>query len=615
MDQGIKDLSGLREDVAASGHPAWIRAVAATSQGEQPRLLFALVVVGPKPDGWSTKYWSYEQCSFACGSMSTGEFCEVLVPGEARVLELDRVAMVVELADAQFSWLRRPSLAEYDKCQFTWPADISTPGMAMQGALQAPHGMLVGPGMTPSFPMFSAAFSAFFYDDFSVSGTQNPILGQISIRILDTRACIEGVDQDDDGLVISVEGGDLADAFVEFNSKSHREIVRLEGSSGPVRIPLPGGEVPDDAWVWLKGGNRWLDYRSLQKWGGQLSPDVHLKVLDRPDTTELSHRSGPLAGFATALHERATSYVRRALGAYVGQDDHDFFLFAGLAVELAVKCQLAGECAAFLAPGQHFASALDLWRARGDVRQLATGTRTVGGLDAFRRLTAMKPELKAHDTGVSELFAYRNGEAHLGVVDATLRTRAFVSFLEGVKAVLGDDAELWKPHEELVRVTLDENAERIHRDVQLRLAHARERFDLLRTSLGEGHAAAIAVLEMNGIGELKLDEAVAQCPACGSRALAHGLNELEYGEVDVGRDGDIEGVETWLQFRALSLKCELCGLELSSPAEVKAAGMPESWLNDDAELFSAFRDIEAERNAELLQYVDYDDTDMDSGEP
>ena len=146
-------------------------------------------------------------------------------------------------------------------------------------------------------------------------------------------------------------------------------------------------------------------------------------------------------------------------------------------------------------------------------------------------------------------------------------------------------------------------------------ARARERFDLLRTSLGEGHAAAIAVLEMNGIGELKLDEAVAQCPACGSRALAHGLNELEYGEVDVGRDGDIEGVETWLQFRALSLKCELCGLELSSPAEVKAAGMPESWLNDDAELFSAFRDIEAERNAELLQYVDYDDTDMDSGEP
>ena len=60
----------------------------------------------------------------------------------------------------------------------------------------------------------------------------------------------------------------------------------------------------------------------------------------------------------------------------------------------------------------------------------------------------MKPELKAHDTGVSELFAYRNGEAHLGVVDTTLRTRAFVSFLEGVKAVLGDDAELWKPHEE-----------------------------------------------------------------------------------------------------------------------------------------------------------------------
>jgi hypothetical protein len=613
MDQGTKDLSGLRQDVAASGHSAWIRAVAATSLDHQLQLLFALVVVGPKPEGWSAKSWSYEQCRFVSGSMSAGEFCELLLPGEPRMLELGEEAMILELADAQFSWFRKPSQAKYDKCQFTWPTDISNPGMATQGALQAPHGMLVGPGMTPSFPLFSGAFGAFFYDDFAVGGTQNPPLGQMSVRILDTRACIEGVDQDDEGLVISVGGSDLADTFVEFNSRSHREIVRLDRPFGAVHIALPSEEVPEDAWVWLKGGNGWLDYRSLHMWGGQLSHDVRLKVLDRPGLSELSQRSGPQAGVAHALHERARSYVRRALAAFVVQDDHDLFLFAGLAVEMAVKSQLAGECTAFLAPGQHFASAVELWRARGDVRQLATGTRTIGGLEAFRRLTAITPELKPHDASVAELFAYRNGEAHLGVVDTTLRTRAFVSFLEAIKAVMGDDAELWKPHDELVRVTLDENSERVHRDVQLRLARARERFVLLKTSLGDGHAAAIAVLEMNAIGELELDEAVTQCPACNSKALAHGVNELEYGEVDVNRYGEIEGIETWLDFRPLWLKCELCGLELSSPPEVKAAGMPERWLNDDAELLSRFRDIEAERSAELLQYVDHDDIDTDLG--
>jgi hypothetical protein len=613
MDQGNKDLSHLRQDLVASGHPAWIRAVAACSEDGQARLLFALVVVGPEPDGWSEKTWSYEQCRFSSGSMSAGEFSDLLVPGQPRTLELGGDAMLVELADAQFSWFRRPSLAEYDKCRFTWPADISTPGMASQGAVHVPTGMLIGPGMTPSFSLFSAAFGAFFYDDYSVSGTQNPLLGQMSIRILDTRARIEGVDQDDAGLAIAVGGSDLVDAYLEFNSKSHREIVRLDGAPGPVHIALPSEEIPEGAWVWLKGTIGWLDYRSLHRWGGQLSPDVRLRG-PRDEAVKANQRSEPPAQVASALHERATSYVKRALGSYVGQSDHDFFLFAGCAVELAAKSQLAGECAAFLAPGQHFPSAVELWKARDDVRQLATGTRTVGGLEAFRRLATMRPELRAHEGGVAELFAYRNGEAHLGAVDTTLRTSAFVTFLEGVRAVLGDDAELWRPHDELVRVTLDENAERISRDVQLRLSRARERFGLLKTSLGEGHVGAIAMLEMNAIGELDLNEAIAPCPACGSKAVARGVNELEYGEPDFGKDGEIEGVPSWLEFRALSLKCEICGLELLSLDEVKAAGMSERWINEGADLLDAFRELEAERNAELFQYVDYDEIDTDPEE-
>ncbi|MHB8244089.1 MAG: hypothetical protein ACYDGN_01875 [Acidimicrobiales bacterium] len=433
----------------------------------------------------------------------------------------------------------------------------------------------------------------------------------MSIRIVDTKARIDGVEQDDDGLVISVGGGDLVDAYLEFNSESHREIFRLDGSARTVNIALPSEEVPEGAWVWLKGAVGWLDYRSLHRWGGQLSPDVRLKA-PQGEAAEASQRSGPPAQLANSLRERATSYVKRALGSYVGQEDHDFFLFAGFAVELAVKSELAGECAAFLAPGQHFSSAIELWNARGDLRQLPSGTRTVGGLEAFRRLAMMRPELRAHEGGASELFAYRNGEAHLGAVDATLRTRAFVTFLEGLRAVLGDDAELWKPHDELVRVTLDENAERISRVVQLRLSRARERFGLLKTSLGDGHVGAIALLEMNAIEELDVDAAVARCPACASKALARGVNELEYGEPDFGKDGEVEGVPSWLEFRALSFKCEICGLELLSPAEVKAAGMSESWINDDADLLDAYREMEAERSAELWQYVEYEEIDTDS---
>ncbi|MHB8246995.1 MAG: hypothetical protein ACYDDA_15565 [Acidiferrobacteraceae bacterium] len=176
MDQGSKNLSDLRRDLAANDHPVWIRAVAACSEDGQARLLFALVIVGPEPEGWSEETWCYEQCRFASGSMSAIDFSDLLVPAEPRVLALGGDPMLLELADAQFSWSRRPSLAEYDKCQFAWPTDILTPGMASLGAVHAPPGMLVGPGMTPSFPLFSAAFGAFFYGDYSGGGTQNPDL-------------------------------------------------------------------------------------------------------------------------------------------------------------------------------------------------------------------------------------------------------------------------------------------------------------------------------------------------------------------------------------------------------------------------------------------------------
>ena len=141
-----------------------------------------------------------------------------------------------------------------------------------------------------------------------------------------------------------------------------------------------------------------------------------------------------------------------------------------------------------------------------------------------------------------------------------------------------------------------------------------ERFDLLKTSLGESHAAAIAVLEMNGIGELELDEAVAQCPACGSRALAHGVNELENGDEDVGKYGDIEGVDMarvpspLAQVRTLRSRAVLADRSQSR----RYAG---ELAQRRTRVFSVFRDLEAERNAELLQYADYDDTEMDSDEP
>jgi len=42
--------------------------------------------------------------------------------------------------------------------------------------------------------------------------------------------------------------------------------------------------------------------------------------------------------------------------------------------------------------------------------------------------------------------------------------------------------------------------------------------------------------------------------------------------------------------------------------------MSERWINEGADLLDAFRELEAERNAELFQYVDYDEIDTDPEE-
>ncbi len=60
-------------------------------------------------------------------------------------------------------------------------------------------------------------------------------------------------------------------AVLELNSPTYRRRSRLAGA-GRVSWPLPAGAI-DDAWLWLKRGTTWLDYRAPRRWGGHTAPD------------------------------------------------------------------------------------------------------------------------------------------------------------------------------------------------------------------------------------------------------------------------------------------------------------------------------------------------------
>ena len=211
--------------------------------------------------------------------------------------------------------------------------------------------------------------------------------------------------------------------------------------------------------------------------------------------------------------------------------------------------------------------------------------------------------------GIAELLIHRNGEAHLGVIDATIQRRAFNSFLQGFNVILNPDLEeFWSPHYEFVRATLDDNAQQVQQAVTLKISQARERYRQIESLPPEQREAILAIVASPSL-DLSLDESGVTCPACKSTAIALGANAVEYDEPEFDKDGPIGG-RMGLTFTPESLRCAVCGLALDNPEELFHADVAHSWENEDDDVVEAYR----QRESELWEYVDYevlpDDEDL-----
>jgi hypothetical protein len=131
--------------------------------------------------------------------------------------------------------------------------------------------MLIGPG-APSFATFGVAFNAFFYENYVLTGSNNPMLGAMNVRVLDRRGRISSIAIQPTHLEVDVDGSGLIGSCVELMATSDRAVIPVTGP-GRVDVPLPNG-LPSDAWVWLRSNQDWLDFRSLGGWAAYRSPDV-----------------------------------------------------------------------------------------------------------------------------------------------------------------------------------------------------------------------------------------------------------------------------------------------------------------------------------------------------
>lgn len=247
----------------------------------ESRLLHAQAIVGLRPPVWWEELWSYESCTFAADVWSTRKLSNLLSAARPAQFEIDSHAASFELADNDFSWQRIPSMAPYNELALPWPTLEYKLRLVADSSLQPPNaGYLVGAGSSPSFPTFGSAFRAYFLNDFTVTGGGSPPTGDLTVRVVDRRARITRVRLRPASVDVWIGGRDLANARLELNGIDYRTQVGVI-RSGRITVPLPNG-LPGDAWLWLKEGHDWLDFRALNGWGGRISADVETDLPKDP---------------------------------------------------------------------------------------------------------------------------------------------------------------------------------------------------------------------------------------------------------------------------------------------------------------------------------------------
>ncbi|HEV2071236.1 MAG TPA: hypothetical protein VGR26_15715 [Acidimicrobiales bacterium] len=286
------------------------------------------------------------------------------------------------------------------------------------------------------------------------------------------------------------------------------------------------------------------------------------------------------------LAETAQKYARRAVSYFIDNDHSDFYLAAGVALEHAMKARLAREDVLFIAPANDFRSAVALWRTADNFQSLPFGTRTVSGADAVARVTILDKNFAPHSEAATHILRCRNGEAHIGAPGSTEHEKDFANFLASIESLSeGSSDEFWGQHVDLVRVTLDQNAAQVAKEVTQKIGVARGNYSRRFESLDdEQRRGLFAFIEQQVDAGLSDDVLRAECPACSGPALLYGENSVEF-DIDVDhRSGAIIGAGQYVEFRAAVLRCGACTLHLVSEEELDAAKVDRVFANDGVDV-------------------------------
>ena len=280
-DNGQIEVAQLAELLADCSDSAVLLAVGGPVTDRRTALWRAEIIVGGENPAVEQHIWTYETCTFASCHLPASDLGAWLVAGTPQQVAVGPISFECSLhahANAQ----HKPRWAQHDNRPIDWPSVAYTLSLVADSSrpFQPPGDMLIGPD-APAFVTFGVAFNAFFYDNYTLTGSSNPPLGNIEVRVVDDRGRISAIAIKPTHLEVEVGGSDLGSASIELMATVDRTTIPLT-APGPVGVPLPNG-LPNDAWLWLRTPTEWLDYRSLGGWASYRSPDVRD---DRPAEPE-----------------------------------------------------------------------------------------------------------------------------------------------------------------------------------------------------------------------------------------------------------------------------------------------------------------------------------------
>lgn len=289
------------------------------------------------------------------------------------------------------------------------------------------------------------------------------------------------------------------------------------------------------------------------------------------------------------LYASAERFARSALRALAEGDAAVFLLHAGTALEHLAKSflvSLHGSLIASTSP-RNFRSLLFLAGLEKQAGVTRSQIRTVSMEEAIIRAGVIVPPFANLRQPLQPLVDGRDSVAHAAISDLSAAEAVAVPFLRGCDILLEemtrDRSVFWGDLLEVVDAREAASAEAAKISALEKIAAARAAFAARYSSLEKEVQEALLATIAGSYAPEKYQQALHECPVCGTAALVEGTIDVEWMPDWDYEDGEsyVAGVYPEVTIFPQRLECRACGLELEGEAELAAAEVPRSWELDD----------------------------------